>query len=372
VWVGSDEPVGHFSLLPPASHSVELSRGGADLPSRSADNLFWLGRYAERAESTARLARYLIGRLADEGDVQTSSLPTLLAVLAETTGLPFSSNWNGSAEPRPDSVSRLDWLARSLCAADAAGSIRNTLRAAFRAAGAVRDRLSADTFRVLGTLGDEADRADQLLRSPTTHALGGFLDRIVTGLSALSGLAMESMTRGHGWRFLDMGRRLERAQQLLSLLRAAFAAGSESESTLLEALLVVADSSITYRRRYLAGLHPAAVVDLLLVDAGNPRAVIFQIAALRDHLICLPHEEAQARLRPEERLALACLTRLQLLDVLPACAATSAGMPPAIYNVLSEIAESLSALSDQLCGSYLSHAMMPRALAGTTPEKRGA
>jgi len=372
VWVGSDAPVRHFSLLPPASHSVELSRGGADLPSRSADNLFWLGRYAERAESTARLARYLIGRLADEGDVQTSSLPTLLEVLAETTDLAFPSNCHGVAGPRPDSLSYLDWLARSLCATDAPGSIRNTLRAAFRAAGAVRDRLSADTFRVLGTLGAEADRADQLLRSPTTNALGGFLDRIVTGLSALSGLAMESMTRGHGWRFLDMGRRLERAQQLLSLLRAAFAAEAESESTLLEALLVVADSSITYRRRYLAGLHPAAVVDLLLVDAGNPRAVIFQIAALRDHLVCLPHEEAQARLRPEERLALACLTRLQLLDVIPACAATSAGVPPAIYGVLSDIAESLSALSDQLCGSYLSHAVMPRALAGGTPDKGGA
>src|SRR5664279_5254887 len=390
VWVGSDEPVRHFSLLPPASHSVELSRGGADLPSRSADNLFWLGRYAERAESTARLARYLIGRLADEGDVPTSSLPTLLAVLAETTELPFHSDWHaqaltgktsegfqaflpaGSTGPSPTSLSRLDWLAHALCAADAPGTLRNTLRAAFRSAGAVRDRLSADTFRVLGTLGDEADRTEQLLRSPTTNDLGVFLDRIVTGLSALSGLAMESMTRGHGWRFLDMGRRLERAMQLLSLLRAAFAAGAESESTLLDALLVVADSSITYRRRYLAGLHPAAVVDLLLVDAGNPRAVIFQIAALRDHLVCLPHEEAQARLRPEERLALACLTRLQLLDVIPACAPPGAGKPPAISGVLGDIADSLSALSDELCGTYLSHAIMPRALAGAAPGEGGA
>jgi uncharacterized circularly permuted ATP-grasp superfamily protein/uncharacterized alpha-E superfamily protein len=363
VWVGSEEPVRHFSLLPPVSHSVELSRGGADLPSRSADNLFWLGRYAERSEATARLARYLVGRLADEGDARTPSLPTLLALLSESTELPVPSTW----QELP-----LHWLARSLCSTEAPGSLRNTLRAAFRAAAATRDRLSADTFRVLGTLGDEADHADELLRTPTSRGLAAFLDRTVTGLSALSGLAMVSMTRGHGWRFLDMGRRLERALQLLSLLRAAFATGTEDESALLEALLAVADSSITYRRRYLAGLHPAAVVDLLLVDTGNPRAVIFQIAALRDHMVQLPHESAQARLRPEERLALACLTKLQLLDVMPACLPSKDGQPPPIFGVLGEIAGNLSSLSSELCGSYLSHAVMPRALAGATNPGGGA
>jgi uncharacterized circularly permuted ATP-grasp superfamily protein/uncharacterized alpha-E superfamily protein len=363
VWVGSEAPVRHFSLLPPVSHSVELSRGGADLPSRSADNLFWLGRYAERAEATARLARYLVGRLADEGDARSPSLPTLLALLSESTELPVPSTW----QELP-----LRWLARSLCSTEAPGSLRNTLRAAFRAAAATRDRLSADTFRVLGTLGDEADHADELLHTPTSRDLAAFLDRTVTGLSALSGLAMESMTRGHGWRFLDMGRRLERALQLLSLLRAAFAKGTEDESALLEALLAVADSSITYRRRYLAGLHPAAVVDLLLVDTGNPRAVIFQIAALRDHMVQLPHEEAQARLRPEERLALACLTRLQLLDVMPACLPSKDGQPPPIFGVFGEIAGNLSSLSSELCGSYLSHAVMPRALAGAANPGSGA
>jgi len=169
------------------------------------------------------------------------------------------------------------------------------LRAAVRSAAAVRDRLSADTFRVLGTLGDEALRAESLAQTRSLGTLTAFLDRVVTSLSALSGLAMESMTRGHGWRFLDMGRRLERALQLLSLLRAAFAAGAEREGALLETLLAVADSSITYRRRYLAGLHPAAVVDLLLVDESNPRAVLFQIEALREHLLHLPRDASQAR-----------------------------------------------------------------------------
>jgi uncharacterized circularly permuted ATP-grasp superfamily protein/uncharacterized alpha-E superfamily protein len=357
LWVRSETPVDHFSLLPPATRSVELSRGGADLPSRSADNLFWLGRYAERAESMSRLARHLLGRLADEGDARLTAspaMPILFEVLATATECePLSL---GQDQP-------LQWLARALCSPVPPGSLHNTLRAALRSAAAVRDRLSTDTFRVLGALGDEAVRAERLATSRSLGTLTAFLDRVVTSLSALSGLAMESMTRGHGWRFLDMGRRLERATQLLSLLRAAFASGAEREGALLETLLAVADSGITYRRRYLAGLHPAAVVDLLLVDDSNPRAVLFQIAALREHLLHLPRDATQARLRPDERLALAALTRLQLLDVIPACQSPGPGERPALYAVMGEIETDLGLLSEQLCGGYLNHALMPRALA---------
>ena len=359
LWVRGEGPVGHFSLLPPATHSVELSRGGADLPSRSADNLFWLGRYAERAEAMARLARHLLGRLADVGDAgimssPSSALPAMFEVLAIATECePFSL-----AQEQP-----MAWLAGALCSSSPPGSLHNILRAALRSAAAVRDRLSADTFRVLGALGDEVLRAEGLVTKPSLGTLTGFLDRVITSLSALSGLAMESMTRGHGWRFLDMGRRLERALQGLALLRAAFASGVERDGALLETLLAVADSSITYRRRYLAGLHPAAVVDLLLVDDGNPRAVLFQIEALREHLLHLPRDATQARLRPEERLALAALTRLQLLDVIPACDASVDGARPALHEILGEIEADLTLLSDQLCGGYLNHALMARPLA---------
>jgi len=356
VWVVGDEPAGHFTLLPP-TRLVELSRGGSDLPSRSADNLFWFGRYAERAEALARLARHLLGRLADEGEGYLASSPAM-STLFETMA--------GATESVPVAEEKsLVWLARALCSQEPAGSLSNTIRSAMRSAAAVRDRLSADTFRVLGVLGNEADRSSALAEHPSLPVLTALLDRIVTGLSALSGLATESMTRGHGWRFLDMGRRLERALQMLSLLRAGFSAGAESDSALLETLLAVADSSITYRRRYLAGLHPAAVVDLLLVDDGNPRAVLFQIEALHDHLRHLPHDNGQARLRPEERLALAALTRLQLLDVVAACQPQADGRAPPIHAALQDIEGDLSKLSDELCSSYLSHALMPRALAGT-------
>jgi uncharacterized circularly permuted ATP-grasp superfamily protein/uncharacterized alpha-E superfamily protein len=361
LWVRSERPVANFSLLPPATRPVELSREGPDLPSRSADNLFWLGRYAERAESLARLSRHLLGRLAEEGDAQmiaSPALPILFAVLAaETESEPLAKN-----PPIP-------WLAQALFSSKPAGSLHNTIRAALRAAAAVRDRLSADTFRVLGGLGDEAMRGEKLITTQSIGTFTAFLDRVITSLSALSGLAMESMTRGHGWRFLDMGRRLERALQLVSLLRAAFASGAEHEGALLETLLAVADSSMTYRRRYLAGLHPAAVADLLLVDDSNPRAVLFQIGALREHLLHLPRDASQARLRPEERLALGALARLQLMDVVPACLPPVKGARPALHAILVEIESDLSRLSEQLCSGYLNHALLARPLASAVPAK---
>ena len=109
-------------------------------------------------------------------------------------------------------------------------------------------------------------------------------------LAALGGVVMESMTRGQAWRFLDMGRRLERAMNLVVMLRAALSRQSDREAPLLESVLDVADSGMTYRRRYLANLQVVPVVDLLVTDDTNPRSVVFQLEALADHFPHLPHD----------------------------------------------------------------------------------
>jgi uncharacterized circularly permuted ATP-grasp superfamily protein/uncharacterized alpha-E superfamily protein len=367
-WVLSSGQASSFSLLPPASHAVELSRGGGDLPSRVADNLYWLGRYAERAEGIARLARVTMARLQDApsepGLWQSSGFRMLASVLEAQTDLAVAA----TAPAAPVEVAPLtegNLLATLYDRRD--GSLAAVIQKVLRVARTVRDRLSADTWRVLTTLDDELDalpaglpRDVAALAKNDAGAEAARLDRTVLALAALSGLAMESMTRGQAWRFLDMGRRLERATTLVLLLTRTLV--EPSEAPLLEAILEVADSGMTYRRRYLANLQVAPVLDLLLIDETNPRSVIFQMRALVDHLAALPNTTPTGARTPQQRIAIASLAELQLADADALGVVSADGRRPALEALLKRLAEQLPALSDSLSSSYLSHAAVSRNL----------
>ena len=189
---------------------------------------------------------------------------------------------------------------------------------------------------------------------------------LVLMLSALSGIVADSMTRGLAWRFLDMGRRLERAAGLVTLLSRTLARATEREGPLLEAVLEAADSGMTYRRRYLNRLEAAPALDLLLTDETNPRSVIFQINSLVDHIAGLPREEGSNALRtPEHRISLELRAELQLADVEALAIATADGARPQLSACLKRWSRSLPALSDSLSASYLSHATQSRQLGST-------
>src|SRR6185503_2209914 len=266
-WVVSGGPVSTFTLLPRASHPIELSRGGGDLPSRVADNLFWLGRYSERADAIARLARTVILRLGEAIDVERArdgELGPLLAALREQTRAAAA----GAVAPTdPSFVQSIEReLQDALFAADHPGTLRSAIEATQRVARVVRDRVSMDTWRILTSLQQELAEmiAERAAGGSTLGTVGIGLDRVIMRLAALGGVVMESMTRGQAWRFLDMGRRLERAMNLVVSLRAALTRTFEREGPLLESVLDVADSGMTYRRRYLATLQVVPVVDLLV------------------------------------------------------------------------------------------------------------
>jgi uncharacterized alpha-E superfamily protein len=229
----------------------------------------------------------------------------------------------------------------------------------------VRDRISIDTWRVLAALDEDVARlagiaaagADRL--STLVHGL----NRVVITLAAFSGLAMESMTRGQSWRFLDLGRRLERAVTLVTLLRATTVRATDRERPLLEAVLEIADSGMTYRRRYLATLQPAPVVDLLLADDGNPRSIVYQVRALVDHVRALPLLPGAGVRSPQLRLALATQGELELAEIDRLCALDAAtATRPALDALLRRLGTSLPQLSESLSDSYLNHASTPRHL----------
>ncbi len=354
-WALSEGPVSPITLLKPAGAPVELSRGGGELPSRVADNLFWLGRYVERAEGTARLLRGILARLAD-GSGDAPELPTLaeaLAVQAKVEPTFVVSDASGAR-----SLSERGILAFAQ-EESSARTLRSTLAAAQRLAAVVRDQISLDTWRVLNQLDHALPRG----RLRLAAALEG-LNRSILSLAAFSGLGVESMTRGLGWRFADMGRRLERGAHLAGLLRSTLVAPHAALDNLLEALLEVGDVSITYRRRYLGNLQLMPVVDLLLLDETNPRALAFQLAALDAHVRRLPRDESLPTRSPEEKLALAMLTRVRLLDVGDLCAPGPNAMRARLDEVLRGFAGDLAALSDSITRSYLSHALPSRQLGG--------
>ena len=359
-WVVSGGPVSTFSLLPPSSQPIALSRGGGDLPSRVADNLFWLGRYAERAEAIARLARTICLRLSEQTDprlVEGSELTPLLTALYMQT--------HATLSPPPaskDAPSAEDRLTDAIFDGRHPGTLRATIRSTHRVAGVIRDRISADTWRVLTALDQEIREVDRGAGSYHVAALARLLDRLVMNMAALSGMVMESMTRGQAWRFLDMGRRLERAINVVFLLRASLTTTIEREGQLLEAVLEVADSSITYRRRYLASLQVTPVADLLLADETNPRSVSYQLAALASHMSQLPGQ-ARAQAGAEERLMLVGISSVRTADMTALGAADERGHRPQLAALLEQLGRDLPRLSDALSASYLSHAALSRQLA---------
>jgi len=346
-WVLSDTPVVPVSLLAPPGTPIRLDRAATDLPSRVADNLFWLGRYAERAEGSMRLLRSIVVRLTDGN--MTDDSPSLTALLEIMVGLGLLPKKYQQRVPLRDLENEILAL---VFKQQRQGSLRQTLNSLRRIAIIVRDRLSIDTWRILNQL--HQDLSVRQGRVQLTEALA-HLNRTIVDLAAFSGMEMENMTRGHGWRFLDIGRRLERSINLTHLLRAALGA-TAPEIAVLEPLLEIADSSMTYRRRYFTQPQLAPVLDLLLTDDTNPRSLLFQLAALTDHMKNLPRDAKAPSPTREERLISQTTAYLRQADMNAFCAATGEGRADHVTALLTSIEGDLRVLSDTLGHYYFSHA----------------
>lgn len=310
--VGSGEP-SHAPVMHRPGSQVRLSRGGNDLPSRIADNLFWLGRYVERAEGVVRLLRGCLELSNEPEDIGV--VPVLLDVLHPDEG----ENW-----PR----------IQDLALETKKYGLAFLLREVHRLSTSIRDRISVDSWRILTGLTIGPAEQERVLMTQ--------LEELIVELWAFCGMANESMSRGYGWRFLDLGRRLERAVRTVELLQGTLLE-TEQQDSLLEAVLKICDSGRIYRRRYPAGLQLAPVLDLILCDESNPRSVAFQLVRVDEHLAALPDQRPMRS--TEQRLTLALLTELRLLDV----------NNLSLTEFLASCEERLPALSDALFRHYLAH-----------------
>ncbi|HYN37923.1 MAG TPA: circularly permuted type 2 ATP-grasp protein, partial [Rhodospirillales bacterium] len=239
-WVLSDEPQSSSLTLfrSPLSY-VKPKRTGKDLPSRAADNLFWLGRYAERTEDTMRVLRSVVRRLTEDASPMdnVAAMQRVLRVLFEKSHVapPTASRGGGPTQALERQLALL--MSDPTCAY----GLQETLSHLQRTAGLVRDRLSIDAWRTLSWFHTRAMRPETASAAADRQIELGdsleMLDDAIRALAAFSGMEMENMTRNHGWRFLGMGRRLERAQHLVGLLRSLLARGSPEEDGSLVLLL---------------------------------------------------------------------------------------------------------------------------------------
>jgi uncharacterized circularly permuted ATP-grasp superfamily protein/uncharacterized alpha-E superfamily protein len=355
-WVLSDEPVRPVSLLRQKSDRIELRRSGSELPSRVADNLYWLGRHVARADGAARLLRTLVSRLATESEATEVPERQLLLRCAAAVGqIDYRNITNDTSIEAVLPAMVLDESRPS--------GLRSQLATMYRTAWTVRDRLSFDAWRIVSRLAGDFPEADG---GPLGfNELLPPLNRTVVDLAAFSGLVADSMTRSQGWRFLDIGRRLEHALHVTRLVSAAAPDLGREEASVLESLLDAGDSLMTYRSRYMANLQAAAVLDLLLTDDTNPRSVAFQLETLVRHLDSLPHDDRQAGLRIEQRQAMGLLYAVRNLDVLTLD--PNPGRDGELNGLLQQLAYGLPELSEAITHRYLHHSGVSRQFADLRP-----
>jgi len=220
-----------------------------------------------------------------------------------------------------------------------------------------KELLSSDTMRIINDIRDHLTTLSDDLGTDLSAAPEEALDPLVTALVALAGLIQESMIRGHGWRFIELGRRLERALQTSSLINQLVVpeVPEAEQKTLIEAMLISTEGLISHRRRYRAKIGVQSSLDLVMMDQDNPRSLIYQISALKQVVRELPtYKEKRHELNGEQRTVLEAETLIRL-SILTELSARTDGRRKTLEQTLDKVTELLWAMNTFVSDKYFSH-----------------
>lgn len=344
------------SLVEPAAKSG-AGTSGVSSP-RVLSDLFWMGRYGERAESMARLLivtreRYHVFRRQQDTE-ESECVPVLMAALGRITGTGTGIDYAHDHDHAEMIAVVPSTLWSMTVDPDRPGSLMQSVEGLALAARAVRDQLSNDTWMVLAgverALAHKADPPESLAEADAVLAFAQA--QTLAGMLTLSGVASESMVHDVGWTMMDIGKRIERGLWLTALLRDTLTTvrSPAAEQTITESTLVACESSVIYRRRTVGKVSVAAVTELMLFDAQNPRSLVFQLERLRDHLRELPGSSGSSR---AERMAEEISTRLRRSDPAELEEINAAGQRAELAELLAAIHAALRDLADVITATQL-------------------
>ena len=354
IWVLSESPVANFSLLKPADQSITPSRAGGDLPSRAAENLFRLGRDLSASNMMARIARGIAIRLSDESWMDMPEIQWILKA-----GL--SDDSQARLVQDPENVLR-DFILRK----DKKNGMQCILTEIRDLGMQLRDRISEDLWLYLNGFG-----IAEMPAGTGAAALLPYLKEVLSDSAAVAGLAADSMTRGHEWRFLELGREIESAIRTLQLIKDLLTTAPKDEMTnlrLLQAVLEIGDGLMTYHRRYGGRLQIVPIIDLLLSDESNPRSVAYQVAKLRKATKHLPgNDQSEATISPLDRELIRVLTELRLANIEQLVETTNNNREN-LTKLLDAQINSIERIADIITRLYLSHAPRTGVFHATTTD----
>ncbi|MFK7892746.1 MAG: circularly permuted type 2 ATP-grasp protein [Granulosicoccus sp.] len=378
-WVIAQAPVKPDSLISSRGNDAQFSVIEGELPSRVAENLFWMGRNAERSENSIRMLRSVFQTLQNDEIVTLAEYenspvaPALSAILRATSNatgaLPGFVGRGGSRRlqrPQKELLSLLHNRER-------AGSLPYHLSQLQSSAASVRDRVSDELLKVLNDLDDICtslvDNVSPQLFTEDVDMLkqiSNELDSALASLSAFAGLSQENFTHGDSWHFMMLGRRLERVRHT-SVVVNTMLSRDRDDTLLLETLLKLFDSVMTYRSRYRSQIDASLVLKLLLTDELNPRSIAFLFKDIQGHIARLPGRRALTQADALAKLTITGLSRVQLCeprDLLEASKDARQTLP----RLLSVIGRLPEQLADQLSATYFLHVEAGQQLSELHPD----
>ncbi len=354
LWVLASEPDEARSLLPVEHTGISLKRSSAMFPSRVADDLFWLGKSLEKSDQLARMMRFLVTRIELTGDSDSSATSSLARVLADIGAIKSTVELTDLSA----NISKLSELTASILPeADQSRGLIASISEILRLGSLVRDWISPETWQQFNRAGSKF--LSSLNASKDLAHLADAFDDLILTLASAMGLIDNGMIRGPAWRFLDIGRRIERARTTSSLVRSIVKNGQYQDVATLKMLIEVSDCRMTYRSRYLDDVQQNAVVDLCMTDATNPRSVISQLEVISNHVDALPNSSSEALHCEEKRLAMTALHHVSLLTSEELGRKHSV----ALESVTVFVEQSMKELAALLERKYLLHSGEPRQFA---------